>query len=112
MADAQQLAGQLVKVFQFPSIASQTKHDSSANTTGPLREADMGKIGRIYMRTDLGSYEQRNSAAAYRRFFQPAHPGVHDLLGTALRHKVTAGIVSGMLVLGAIGWYMTFGPVL
>ncbi|HXM81456.1 MAG TPA: hypothetical protein VN929_05980 [Burkholderiales bacterium] len=73
----------------------------------------MGKIGRIYMRADLGrGYEQRNSTAAYRRFFEPAHPGMEDLLGTALRHKVTAGIVGSMLVLGVIGWYMTFGPML
>ena len=67
------------------------------------REAAMGRIGRTYP-----AYELRNSAAAYRRFTGPALPGPNAMLMTALRHKVTSGIMAFIVVLGFIGWLLAW----
>ena len=63
----------------------------------------MGRIGRTYP-----AYELRNSAAAYRRFTGPALPVSNAMLMTALRHKVTTGIVALIVTLGFIGWLLTW----
>jgi hypothetical protein len=58
----------------------------------------MGRIGKSYWRYDW------NSAAALQRFDR-------SLTGPqerALRHRVTAAVVSSLFVLGLIGWALSW----
>ncbi len=46
--------------------------------------------------------EERNSEAAYRRFFGRTYPGFRQVVGRALRHRVTTAIIVGMNALGLL----------
>ena len=46
--------------------------------------------------------QQRNSEAAFRRFFGPAYPGVLSVARLALRHPVTTGLIVAMNLLGLV----------
>lgn len=63
----------------------------------------MGRIGRTYP-----AHELRNSAAVYRRFTGPTFPVPNAMLMTAMRHKVTSGIMAFIFVLGFIGWLLAW----
>ena len=48
--------------------------------------------------------EERNNDAAFRRFFGPGYcPGTHEIVRSALRHRVTTGILLAMFAVGLVG---------
>jgi hypothetical protein len=55
--------------------------------------------------------ELRNSGEAFRRFRSSSLASIaHETLVAAMRHKLTAGIIALMGVLGVVGWWLTFWP--
>lgn len=71
----------------------------------------MGKVGRTYSKSRLeATHAQvlRNSADAYRRFYEPARPA-SNLLAVAKRHKV-AGVTALIFVLGLISCIVALWP--
>jgi hypothetical protein len=71
----------------------------------------MGKIGRTHSKTGLeATHAQvlRNSAEAYRRFYEPVHAR-ENVLAAALRHKA-AGVAALVFVLGLIACIVALWP--
>lgn len=53
----------------------------------------------------------RNSGEAFRRFRSASlSSGAHEMLLTALRHRLTGAFIALMGALGLVGWWLTFGP--
>jgi hypothetical protein len=72
----------------------------------------MGKIGRTHSKTGLeATHAQvlRNSAEAYRRFYEPVQTR-ENFLAVALRHHKAAGVAALVLVLVLIGCIVALWP--
>jgi hypothetical protein len=85
--------------MKFAAPARFAGEDAGPRAKGPSME-----------RTTSRPKPLRNSGEALRRFRSPGLFDVHEMLVLALRHKLTAGIIALMGVLGVVGWWITFWP--
>ena len=65
---------------------------------------NMGRLGRTYTRADYTTGTAQNAPLAFRRFDR----SLSEEEAIAIRHKITAGIIGVICVLGFVGWVLAF----